>query len=298
MTLWQLKVFATVARESSFTEAGKVLNISQPSVSSLIIGLQKSLGVKLFEKLGVKPRLTEAGRRLLRLAEHTIATVDKIPEAMAEAEGKHRLRIGGSVLAAASFLPAAIQKFKKKHPEIEINLDVYTSDLLEKELSEGNIDLALLGWAAHAPNISTEPYHQEEIVVIAPPKHPLTKKRSVSLEQLSSEPLIVPREGMRIREILEQAFADKEVPLTPSIEIGNQFAVRDAIRNAVASGLGIGFIAKCHVTGDIKAGRIKVLKVPEFKVKRTTYIAVHKKRLDSHPVRVFKDFLKTRNQRP
>ena len=296
MTLWQLKAFVTVAREGSFTRAGKVLHIAQPSASALVINLQKELGVKLFEKLGTRPHLTEAGRRLLQFAEKGLAIIEKIPEEMEEVKGRRRLRVGGSVLAAASFLPKAVQKFKKDHPEVEINLSIYSNDGLERELSEGNIDLALLSWAPRSSQIYAERYHEEEIVVIAPPKHPLTKKSSVSLEQLSKEPLIAPKEGMRTREILEQVFAEKAIPLTPSIEIGNQFAVRDAIRNAVASDLGIGFVAKCHVTGDIEAGRIKVLKVPDFKLKRTTYIAIHKNRMDFASIHLFKEFLKRQHR--
>ncbi|MGH7767326.1 MAG: LysR family transcriptional regulator, partial [Candidatus Binatia bacterium] len=117
MTLWQLKTFATVAKEGSFTKAGKTLNISQPSVSALIIGLQKELGVKLFEKLGVKPHLTEAGRSLLQLAESALETIEKIPQEMDEVKGlkKGKLSVGSAGIATPIILPT-IHKFKSRFP--------------------------------------------------------------------------------------------------------------------------------------------------------------------------------------
>ena len=234
-----------------------------------------------------------AGERLLQDAEEIIAKVDGIKERMDEIKGlkKGKIRVGGSPIAAASFLPLTVQTFKKENPGVEVVLKIQRTDDLEKGLLEGQLDLALISWAPRSPTLLSE-HREEEIVVIAPPDHPLTRKRSVSLELLSKEALIALERGIPTREMVEQRFVQKAIPFAPSIEIGAEFGVRDTIRNAVASGLGIGFIAKCHVIGDIKAGRLKVLKMPELNLKRTIYIVMHKNRQTSTLVQRFRDFLK------
>jgi DNA-binding transcriptional LysR family regulator len=286
-----------VAKEGSFTKAGKVLQISQPSVSSLVISLQKELGVKLFEKLGEKPRLTEAGRRLLKLAETTLTTVDRIPQEIESIKGlkKGTFKVGGSALAGATILPKAVQEFKKKYPGVDVVLRIQRSESLEKKLLEGELDLAILGREPESSLLVRDPYRDVDIVVIAPPNHPLTKKRSVSLEDLAKEALITEEKGTRIRDMVERRFTSKRLPFAPVLEVDVEFGNRDTIRNAVERGLGLGFISECHVLGDIKAGHLKILKVPDLKLKRTMYIAVHKKCQTSSLVRAFIELLRQLN---
>lgn len=294
MTLHQLKVFVAAAKLRNFTQAAENLHVSQPSVTLVIQGLGRELEIKLFEKLGNRIRLTVAGEKLLQHAEEILAKVEGIKEEIDELKGlkKGRIRVGGSSLAAACFLPMAVHAFKKQHPGIEVILKIQRSDSLEKKLLEGELDLALLGWAPHAPLLVGEPYRNEEMVVIAPPDHPLTKKRTVPLELIAKEPLIIQEKGALIRNMVEQRFAEEGLSFVPTLEVDSQFGARDAIRRVVASGLGIGFISQCHVIGDVEAGQIKVLKVPELNLKRTMYIAVHKKQQSSSLVQVFIEFLK------
>ncbi|HEY3303929.1 MAG TPA: LysR family transcriptional regulator [Candidatus Binatia bacterium] len=300
MTLWQLKAFATVAKEGSFTKAGKALNISQPSASALVIGLEKELKVKLFEKLGVRPHLTEAGRRLLKLAETVLSTVDKIPDEMDQVKGlkKGRLMVGGAGIATATFLPVAIQKFKKEYPGVDVDLTIQTSEALEQKLLEGNIDLAILSWLPRSRLLLSELYLEEDVVAIAPPRHPLTKRRSVPLTLLAKQPLVTYEKGTPIRNMLEKKFAEKGIPAISAVEVNLQMGSRDAIRGVVANGLGIGFLSKVHVMSDVKAGRLKILKVPELNIKRTMYIVVHKNQQRSPLVRAFIDFLRGSKGRP
>jgi len=299
MTLHQLKIFSTVAKLGSFTQAAENLHVRQPSVSLLIQGLQRELGVKLFERLGNQHCLTNAGEELLHRAEKILAEVEGIKEGMDEIKGlkKGKIRVGGVPIAMASFLLLMIQKFKKEHPDIEVVLKTQGNDGLEKELLEGGLDFAMLSWPPRSQLLLAEPYYEEEFVVIAPPKHPLVKRRNVSLEHIAKERFIAPGKGTPVRKQLEETFAKKAISFTPAIEINTQFGIRDAIRNAVASRLGIGFIAKCHVAGDIKAGRVKMLRVPELNLKRTIYIAIHQNRQASPLAQAFRDFLKRSQER-
>jgi len=197
MTLHQLEIFVTVAKVGSFTQAGEKLHISQPAVSKLIQSLERKLRVELFERLGNKYRLTSAGETLLQDAEEILAKIEGIKERMDEVQGlkKGRLRVGGSALAAASFLPVAIQRFKRERPGVEVVFTIERSGKSQKKLLQGELDLAIIGLAPRSPLLIGEPCLEFEIVTIAKPNHPLTKKRSVSLELLANEPLITYREG-------------------------------------------------------------------------------------------------------
>jgi DNA-binding transcriptional LysR family regulator len=293
MTLWQLKAFTTVAKEGSFTKAGKILEISQPSVSALVIGLQKELNVRLFEKLGTRPHLTEAGRRLLELVNSALATIEKIPEELDQVKGlkKGRLAIGGSGFAGATLLPIAVQTFKKAFPMVKVSLMVQPSVVLEEKLLNGELDLGLLGIPPKSPLIVVRPFREERIVVIAPPNHRLAKKRSVPLALVAKEPLIIEeRGGGTIRNMIETLFARKGLDFAPELKIDAVFGSRDALKTAVASGLGIAFIPEHQVALDIKAGRLKVLKIPGLKLKRAMYLSYHKGRQNPF-VQTFADFL-------
>jgi len=293
MTLHQLKVFAKVAELQSFTEAAKALRLSQPSVSSLVQGLVREFNYKLFERRGLKIALTPEGKVLLRRTQEALAVIEGTRDEIDEIHGlkKGRLSVGGCTLAAASFLPVTVQAFKKKYPGIEVTLMIQRSPSLEKKLLEGQLDLAILGFPPSSRLVVSKPYCDEEIVVIAPPNHPLSKKRSVSLEMLSKEPLITPEKGRSTREMVEQKFVEKRLPFVPVLEVGAEFGARDAIRNAVSNGLGIAFFAKCHALADVRAGRLKVLKVSNLDLKRTLYIAMHKNRQHSSIIQAFANFL-------
>jgi len=299
MTLHQLKVFATVAKLRNFTQAAENLHVSQPSVTLVIQGLGRELEIKLFERLGNKVRLTTAGERLLHHAEEILTKVDGIKEEIDEIRGlkKGKLSVGGSALAAACFLPGAVQNFKKEHPGVEVILRVDRSRNLERKLLEGELDVAILGRAPCSVLLLGEAYREEELVVIAPPQHPLSKRRSVPLELVAKEPFIAQQRLDRIRDIIQLAFAERGLPFEPVLEVDAQLGSWDAIKSAVISGIGAGFIPRCHIVSEVKAGRLKVLKVPELKLKMTMYIAVHKNREGFSLNRAFIEFLRRYKER-
>jgi len=293
MTLHQLKVFATVVRLKSFTEAGEALHISQPSVSAIVQDLQEELGVKLFERLGNKRHLTEIGRRLFERAQNGIGMIEGIREDIDELRGlkKGKISVGGSGFAGATLLPMAVQAFKKAFPSIEVRLLIQPSVVLEERLLNGELDVALLGMAPKSPLIVAKPYREEEVVVIAPPSHPLARRRAVPLELLAQEPIVADEKGSHVREMVENIFAQKRLAFTPALEINVLFAGRDAVKTAVAHGLGIAFLARHHIALDVKAGRLKVLKIPDLKLKRVMYLVVHKAR-QNPSAQAFVDFLR------
>jgi DNA-binding transcriptional LysR family regulator len=294
MTLYQLKVFATVARLKNFSRAAEILHVRQPSVSLVIQGFQRELGVKLFERLGKNMHLTRAGDEVFSRAEEILARADEIKEAI---DGIKRLKkgslsLGGSATAGATFLPGAVQAFKQAHPGVDVTLTIQRSESLEKDLLEGKLDLAILGIPPRSDAIAVEAYRHDAIVLVASPDHPLAKKRSVSLEHVAGEPFIMHEKGTFIRDRVEERFAEKGFPLTVALEVNAHFGARETIKKAVASGLGLGCLSRAFVASEIQAGQLERLKVPEIEFKRIIYIAVHKNRKNSPFVHPFINFLR------
>ena len=298
MTLYQLKVFITVAKLKSYTLASRELGVRQPSVSLLIQGLERQFGIKLFDRLGNKVHLTSAGEELFHHGKEIIAKTEGIKEEIQELMGLkyEKISVGGSVLAGALFLVVAVAKFKNDHPKLEIILKVDKSESLERMLLEGDLDIAIMSRVSNSPHLVCKPYLEDEIVVIAPPDHPLTKKRSVPLELIAKEPLIIEKKGRLVRELVEKRFIEKRLPFAGALEVDAPVGSSDAIKSAVASGLGIGFISKCYVTGDVLAERMKLLHVPELQLKRTLYIAARKNRRDSSIIQAFIAFLRSHKE--
>ena len=293
MTLHQLKVFFTIVKLNGVAQAAKALHISQPSVSGVVQDLQNELGVKLFERLGNKRHLTEAGKRVLQRAEAVLANAEAIKDDLDELKGLKKGKISvGSAGIGTPLILQAVAEFKERYPGVDVSLSIQGSEVLHKRLLDGEIDVAILGRNIESPLTVAVPYREEELVVFASPKHPLAKKRSVPLKLLAKEPLITFERSDPVVKTIEQRFAAAGCPFTPRLEINLALGSRDAIKSAVSEGLGIGFLTKCHILGEVKAGRLKILNVPELKLKRTMYIAFHKNRADSHSVRSFVDFLK------
>lgn len=297
MTLHQLRVFITVARLKSFTKAGEALKVRQPSVTLLVRSLQRELGAKLFERLGNKVHLTPAGEELLRRTEEIVTKVDILKDALDEIQGlkKGKLSVGGCAIAGDSFLPAAVQTFKKNNPGVNVTLRIERSHVLEKQLLDGVLDVTVMGLFPNSPLLVSEPYREEDIVAIASPKHPLAKRRFVPLKLLAKEPLITHERDGFLRDTVEQRFTEKGLPFSPALEINHNGGSKDAIKRAVASGYGIGFLPKCHVTWAADGGHLKMLKVPELQLTQTVRIVFHKERRKYPMVQSFVNFLRHYN---
>ena len=294
MTLHQLKVFLTIVKLNGVAQAAKALHISQPSVSGVIQDLQNELGVKLFERFGNRRKLTEIGKRLFERAETALNVIDGMREEVEEYHGlkKGKIVVGGSALAAASFLPIVIQSFKRGHPGVDVVMKIDKSNGLERDLISGEIDVAIMSWIPCSPRFYSEPYLNEEVMVIAAPKHPLSKKRSVTLEEASKEPWIAYKVGY-VRGIVDQIFADRALQFKPTLEVDLQLGARDAIKSVVMNNICIGYLSKYHVLSELKTGRLKALKIEGFPVERTLHLVLHKNQMDSPHIQAFLKFLRT-----
>jgi len=187
-------------------------------------------------------------------------------------------------------VPAAVQTFKQKFSEIDLYFKIDRSHALEKDLLEGLIDLAILSRSPESPHLFGKPYLDEPSVFIAAAKHPLAKRRIVPLELLAKEPFIVPLNSST-RRLIERAYGEKSLTFKVALEVNVFYGSRDPIKDLIANGDGIGYSLVCQAKSFLNAGRLKILNVPELKLKRTIYITVHKNRKNSALVEAFINFL-------
>jgi DNA-binding transcriptional LysR family regulator len=199
-------------------------------------------------------------------------------------------------LPGATLLPSAVQAFKNSHPSIEIKLMIQPSVVLEEKLLSGELDLGLLGLMPKSSLLIVKRHGEEEIAAVASPSHPLARRKAVPVRLLAQQAIVSDEKGGHVREMVEKIFARKGLPFTPALEINASFGGKDALKTAVANGLGIPFIAKHHIDLDVKVGRLKILKTPDLKVKRVMYLVTHKAR--RNPLaEVFAHFLRTHEVR-
>jgi DNA-binding transcriptional LysR family regulator len=149
-----------------------------------------------------------------------------------------------------------------------------------------------MSWIPNSRLLTAEPYQEDEIIIIAPRTHPLAKKRAVPLGLLVKEPWIVSEKGNPIRDMVEGRFTQAGLLFKPLLEVNLQGS-RDAIKSAVASGIGIGFISRSYVLSDLKTGRLRALRVPELRLKRSSYLVAHKNRKSSKLIALLVDFLRS-----
>jgi DNA-binding transcriptional LysR family regulator len=254
VNLHQLRIFHTVARLGSYSRAAEELKISQPSVSIQVGDLERSLGVDLFEQLGKRIYLTEAGRVLEEYAQRILGLFDEASAAVAEVRGVHRgrLAIGATNIPGTYLLPRALFSFQERFPQITVSLEIGTARRIQERVLRNEVELGVVGWEISAQNLVSRRFYEDEIVLVVPPGHRLAAGGPVPLGTLRDERVIMRERGSGTREAVEAALREANLALPAAMELGSG----EAIKEAVAAGLGVSFLSSLAVAADTAAGRL------------------------------------------
>ncbi len=287
MHLNQLWVFYHVAKQKSFSQAADVLCLSQPSVSNQVKLLEDAYGLKLFERFGRSIELTSTGEILYSYAERIFNLTKEADSVIEEIKGLKTggIKISASPTLGAYYLPDIIDLFRKKHPYIEIQMDVgYTQNIVESILAFKS-DLGLIGRSVSHPNIVVTPLWEEELVIIVPPDHPFARCRTIRVSQLQDQPFIMSEKGSGVRAITEEIFSGKG----PSPKVVMELGENEAIKRAVASGLGITIIPVTVAKRELDAGVLRAVRLSGARIMRQFSMIHHKDKYLSHLIRAFLD---------
>lgn len=267
-TLHQLKVFEAAARHGSFTRAAEELFLTQPTVSMQIKQLTKSVGLPLFEQVGKRLFLTEAGRELFATCRQIFETIAQFEMTVADLKGLKQGQLRLAVITTAKYIiPRLLGPFCQLYPGIDISLQVTNHEgILERMI--GNLDdLYIMSQVPDHVDVNLEPFLENPLVVFAPVNHPLAKEKNIPIQRLSEEPFIMREPGSGTRRAVQSLFDEYGVKVKVKLELGSN----EAIKQAIAGGLGISVLSRHTLLTD--AHEFSILDVQHFPIKRTWYIA-------------------------
>ncbi len=289
LNLHQLATFQVVAKHCSYVRAAEELHFSQPAVSAQIRQLEETLGVKLFDQIGRKTHLTQAGEELYRYSQRIFSVIEETWETMEALRSPHygRLSVGADTTVGTYVIPDLLGKFHRSYPEVEITLEVVNRSTLVDALLNNRVDLSVMGRVPDEIPVTIEPFKPNELVLIAAPTHRLAGRENVPFEELAREHFLLREIGSGTRAALETVFQEEGLPLLVSMQVGNN----SAIKQGVAAGLGIALISRAALDMELETHRLVILDVEGFPIMRQWRIVHLKDKHLSATARAFKTFL-------
>jgi DNA-binding transcriptional LysR family regulator len=288
LTLRQLKVFEAVARQRSFSRAAEMLHLSQPAVSMQVKQLEESVGLPLFEQMGKKIFLTEAGQEMFHYSRAIAEQLDEMEGVLSRMKGLEHGRLKITVVSTANyFAPQLLANFCQRHPEVTINLDVTNREVLLQQLANNETDLAIMGQPPEGQDLTAESFMLNPLVVIASPGHELAGKNHIAVQQLAGETFLVREAGSGTRSAMERFFQEHGI----AFNTGMVMSTNEAIKQAVQAGMGLGIVSLHTVALELETRRLAILDVESFPIVRHWFV-VHRQNKRLSPVAAgFKEFL-------
>lgn len=287
MNLYQLRYFATLAKLQHYTKAAEQLCITQPSLSHAISGLEKELGVKLFEKEGRNVVLTKCGQDFLNDIERTLSILDEsVGRMKSSGSGEGRLDIALLRTLGVNLVPSLIRGFLSNYPYKNIDFHFYngmTADLLEG-LKAQKYDLAFCSRADNEPLIEFIPVARQELVVIVPPDHPLVDRDRIDLEETIAYPQIFFSRRSGLRAVIDKLFD----ACSKSPECIFEIEEDQTIAGFVANGFGIAVVPNMPVLNHM---RLKVIHIDKPNWERYFYMAFLKNKYHPPLVESFRRYV-------
>jgi DNA-binding transcriptional LysR family regulator len=286
ITLNQLRVLCEVVRYGQFTRTAEALRISQPAVSKCIKDMERQIGAPLFEQIGRRVLLTEAGNIMHAHAERILTELGNAEHALRALQSGEvgRLLIGASTTPGTYLLPPLLGAFRNRFPQAELTLKISDTREIVQHVLDGLLDLGVVGEADFKPTLYVERIVTEKLVLILPPSHPLADKEAISLDDLTAAPFVLRERGSSTREVLERALHARGLEPNIVMELNNA----EAVKKAVEAGLGISFVSEHAVKLELKAGVFVMRHVPELELSRGIYYI---RRAASHPTVLHERFL-------
>lgn len=268
-TLHQLKVFEAAARNGSFTRAAEELFLTQPTVSMQVKQLTKAVGLPLFEQVGKRLYLTEAGRELFATCREIFEKLAQFEMTVADLKGLKQGRLRLAVITTAKyFVPRLLGPFCQLYPGIDISLQVTNHSGIVDRLKENLDDLYIMSQLPEHLDISFQPFLENPLVVLAPANHSLAGEKNISLQQLSEEPFILREPGSGTRTAVQKLFDEQGIKLKVKLELGSN----EAIKQAIAGGLGLSVLSRHTIIPESANPELTVLDAEYFPIERNWYM--------------------------
>ncbi len=294
MTLRQLTLFQAVAQHLSFTRAAIELSLTQPAVSIQIKQLEGHIGMPLFEQIGKRIFLTDAGHKLYATCEDIFERLNSLETSLNELQGsiKGQLKIA-VVTTATYFVPRLFQAFSRIYPEVNLRLQVDNRVKILERLTNNKDDLVIMGQAPEHLNVTAHSFLNNPLVVLASSQHQLTGQSKIPLTRLLQENILMREVGSGTRLAIEKNFANNHLEMRTKIELGST----EAIKQGILANMGVSILSKHAVSLELATKKISILDVETFPLQRTWYVTHLTEKELSLVARTFLEFLLTNAQK-
>lgn len=292
----KLKVFCTVAETKSFSKTSEIIHLTQPAVSLQIQALEETYQTKLFDRTSNGITLTPSGEILYSYAKDILALYAEAEREIGKITGliKGSIMIGASTTIGNYVLPNVIVDFKRMTPKVRINVTIDNTKKIEDLLNSGAIDFGVVEGTPTKQRIISEPLIKDELIVIIPPNHPWSKKKSVSVFDLTKEPFLLREEGSVTRLQIERFLHSHGISLN-DLKVVMSLGGIEPIKLAVENGIGISIISKWAVRKELKHGILKTVSLKEETIERNFMLILSKNHILTHALEEFLSYLKAYN---
>ena len=291
----QLAAYCAVVERRSFSQAAERLGVTQPAVSLQVRALEKRLGTQLLDRSGRRVEPTEAGWRLYRGAQRMLALEDQIVAgvaASAEGELAGDLVLGASTGPAAIAVPVALCEFQHENPDVRVFLTVSDTHSIVERVAARELELGIVGASRRHRGVRFEPFFSDQVILACPPGHRFAD-RTVTLDELRGESLILMQEGAGVRQIVEDGLRRQGVRLR-ELDVRLELGLQESVRRAVEAGFGVTFISRTAVESDLAAGTLVEARVQGLEATREISLVTATGRARSRVAEAFIAFARGR----
>ena len=291
----QLAAFCAVVERRSFSQAAERLGVTQPAVSLQVRALEKRLGSQLLDRSGRRVEPTDAGWRLYHGAQRLLQLEKQLlDEVAAEGDGvlSGELSIGASTGPAAIAVPVLLCEFQRLNPDVKIAFEVHDTKTVIELVADRELELGIVGAARRHRGVRFEPFLRDEVILICPRDHRFAG-RTVSIDELRSEALIVMQEGAGVRQVVEDELRRMGTRLR-DLDVRLQLGLQESVRSAVQAGFGVTFISRTAVEADLAAGLVAEARLEGMDVTREISLVRVAARVPTRVADAFVEFARAR----
>jgi DNA-binding transcriptional LysR family regulator len=291
----QLAAFCAVVERQSFSQAAERLGVTQPAVSLQVRALEKRLGTKLLDRSGRRVEPTEAGLRLYRGAQRLLALEEQVVSDVALESADEltgTLEIGASTGPGGIVLSHLLCEFQARNPELRVALSVFDTQTIVERVAARELALGVVGAARRHRGVAFEPFFHDEVILACPPGHPFAGK-TVTLDDLRAETLIVMQEGAGVRQLIEDELRRIGTRLR-DLDVRLELGLQESVTSAVRAGYGVTFISRRSVESDLAAATLREARVRGLELGREISLVRATGRAETRAARAFVDFARAR----
>jgi DNA-binding transcriptional LysR family regulator len=291
----QLEAFCAVVERRSFSQAADRLGVTQPAVSLQVRSLEKRLGVQLLDRSGRRVEPTEAGGRLYSGARRLLDLEQTLlDDVVGEADGAlaGELSIGASTGPAAIAVPVLLCEFAHEHRAVSVALEVHDTQSVVARVAERELELGIVGAGRRQRGVRFEALLRDEVILVCPPGHRFAGK-TVAIEDLREETLIVMQQGAGVRQVLDDGLRRLGTRLR-DLDVRLELGLQESVRSAVQAGYGITFISRTAVETDLVTGTLAEARVEGLDATREIFLVRGTGRAATRVADAFVEFARAR----